>query len=347
MSNNDVFGEAGFGGGGKKTHWFKFPKEGGSLILRILPPYGSLKNSKTGWAKYYAIHFGYRDTKGNLRPFQSCEVVNRNTKMVEVADPAVERIKKIKMAQDKAKLEGNEDLVKKLGEQLKVFNVKKAYYMNVMDLQGKIGVISIPYKMKEALDAEIKALNAKGINPISANDGRFFVFTRTGFGANTTHKVTVYKEQVTMNGMEVEIDKKHALTPDVGSRIQSEGADLGKLYIAPTPEEIARIVSGTASDLEEVFAKYRSSNGGGSGSFGNGGEDDDESYVHSSFSSSPSVSSLKQQQSPEQQALTISVDDEYGKDDHVQQKTQTTSTVSSLKDISNMSNDEFLKMMGL
>jgi hypothetical protein len=340
MSNNDVFGEAGLGG--EKTHWFKFPREGGSLILRILPPYGSLKNSKTGWAKYYAIHFGYRDTKGNLRPFQSCEVVNRNTKMVEVADPAVERIKKIKMAQDKAKLEGNEEVVKKLGEQLKIFNVKKAYYMNVMDLQGKIGVISIPYKMKEALDAEIKALNTKGINPISANDGRFFVFTRTGFGANTTHKVAVYKEQVTMNGMEVEIEKKHALTADVGSRIQSEGADLGDLYIAPTPDEIAQIVSGNAKTLEDVFAKYRSSNGGSSGL---GGSDDEESYS-SSPASSGSSQTATSATSVQQQTLTTPVVEKKQEAAPVQQQAQV-AAATPLQDIANMSTDDFLKSMGL
>jgi hypothetical protein len=335
--NEDVFGEAGLGG--ERTHWFKFPKEGGSLILRILPPYGSLKNVKTGWAKYYAIHFGYRDTKGNLRPFQSCEVINRNTKMVEVADPAIERIKKIKIAQDKAKLEGNDELVKKLGEQLKIFNVKKAYYMNVMDLQGKIGVISIPYKMKEALDAEIKALNAKGINPISANDGRFFVFTRTGFGANTTHKVSVYKEQVVMNGMEVEIDKKHALTPDVGNRIKTEGADLGKLYISPTPEEIAEIVSGDARALERIFAKYKNSNSQG-GSFDDGG-DGEEIYSSSSKTSSSSASQAS--------FSTPSSSEVSSHQEMVEKETKSSSSAvsSPLTDITSMSDEEFLKSMGL
>jgi hypothetical protein len=334
--NEEVFGEAGLGG--ERTHWFKFPKEGGSLILRILPPYGSLKNIKTGWAKYYAIHFGYRDTKGNLRPFQSCEVVNRNTKMVEVADPAIERIKKIKMAQDKAKLEGNDELVKKLGEQLKIFNVKRAYYMNVMDLQGKIGVFSIPYKMKEALDAEIKALNAKGINPISANDGRFFVFTRTGFGANTTHKVSVYKERTIMNGIEVEIDKKHVLTPDVGNRIKTEGADLGKLYIAPTPEEIAEIVSGDARTLERIFAKYKNSNGQG-GSFD--GEGDGEEIYSSSKTSSSSAS---QASFSTQSSSEVSLHQEMGEKET---KSSSSSVGSPLTDIASMSDEEFLKSMGL
>ncbi len=344
MSLNDVFGEAGLGG--EKTHWFKFPKEGGSLILRILPPYGSLRNSKTGWAKYYAIHFGYRDTKGSLRTFQSCEVVNYNTKMVEVADPAVERIKKIKMAQDKAKLEGNEELVKKLGEQLKIFNVKKAYYMNVMDLQGKIGVVSIPFRMKEALEAEIKALQAKGVNPMSANDGRFFVFTRTGFGSNTSHKVSVYKEQMTMNGMQVEVDKKHELTADVAQRIKSEGADLGSLYIAPTPEEIGQIVSGTAKTLEEVLAKYRT--GGGSGGDYGADEEEDRS-VSSPKSSGQSAASQTTATGNSTTTVntTMSAPVVAATTEVTTGLAQTAAPAAPAQDIANMSTDDFLKSMGL
>jgi hypothetical protein len=332
MSINEVFGEAKFGG--NKTNWFKFPKEGGSLILRILPPYGSLRKSGR-WCQYYAVHFGYRDTKGNLRPFQSCEVINRRTNMVEVVDPAVERIKKIKMAQDKARLEGNEELVKKLGEQLKIFNLKKAYYMNVMDLQGKIGVISIPYRMKEALDAEIKSLQAKGINPISIDDGRFFVFTRTGFGSNTSHKVSVYKEEVIMNGMRVEVDKKHALTADVAERIQSEGADLGKLYIAPTSEEIAQIVAGDARTLEEIFAKYRESDDNYDGF--DGSEDDDSSSTSTQNSSSTAQSVA---QKAEQTSTTPAVE--------TKQET-TTAKVTDIpaQDLANMSTEDFLKSLGI
>lgn len=341
MSINDVFGEAKFGK--NKTNWFKFPKEGGSLILRILPPYGSLRKSGR-WNQYYAIHFGYRDTKGNLRPFKSCEVINRNTKMVEVVDPAVERIKKIKMAQDKAKLEGNDELVKKLGEQLKIFNVKKAYYMNVMDLQGKIGVISIPYRMKEALEAEIKNLQAKGVNPLSVGDGRFFVFTRTGFGSNTSHKVSVYKEEVTMNGMQVEVDKKHVLTVDVAERIQLEGADLGSLYISPTPEEIAQIVSGNAKTLEDIFAKYRTSSNDDDGY---GGEDEDSSSTSSQSSSGSAqlavaAATTTQAATKIEQTLTTPV---------VETKQETApvpaAAAAPAQDIANMSTDDFLKSMGL
>lgn len=322
MSNlNDVFGEASFGG--SRTNWFKFPKEGGSLILRILPPYGSLRE-KGRWNQYYAIHFGYRDSKNQLRPFQSCEVINRQNKMVEIADPASERIKGIKMAQDKAKLENNTAVVQRLGEELKKFNIKKNYYMNVMDLNGKIGVFSIPHRMMESLKEEITRLQSKGVNPISVNDGRFFVFTRTGTGANTSHKVAVYQETQVMNGVEVSIDKKSVLTPDVATRIQFEGADLGKIYIAPTSEEIASIVKGGAIELEAVFAKYRS-----------GSDSQVSESVTETVSASASLAEEVPYEYPAQEATSTS------------EPPSAPVASSTANPIADMSSDDFLKSMGL
>lgn len=254
-NNNDAFGEAKFGGSQRHTH--KFPKEGGTLVLRILPPVGSLKDSGR-WSQYFAIHFGYRDTKGKLKPFQSCEKKNRQTKMIEVVDPAQERITKMKILMDKAKAEDNKDMMKRISEQLQIFNVKKSHYVNAMDLTGKIGIFSIGIRAKQALDEEIKKLQARGINPLSVEDGRYFAFTRSGTGNQTTYSVAVYQEEMNINGVKAFVEKTSRLTPDVGSRVLSEGADLPKLYISPTPEEIADIVKNEGGQvLENVFAKYK------------------------------------------------------------------------------------------
>lgn len=323
MSNNDVFGEAKFGG---QKHTHKFPKEGGSLVLRILPPVGSLK--ATGrWNQYYAIHFGYRDSAGKLRPFQSCEVKNRTTRMIEVMDPAQERITKLKSVQDKAKVEGNTELVKKISEQLRVFNLKKAYYVNAMDLNGKIGTFSIPYKMKMMLDDEIKKLQAKGVNPLAVTGGRFFVFTRTGTGPTTSHSVQVYKEDVMMNGQQVSIEKVSDLTPDVGARVLSEGSDLGNLYIAPSPEDIEKIVKGDGSVLEAVFDKYR-------------GKTQSEEVVVDDSSDYEEVLDTPVQapkvDTAPSAAMKTAVQEEVVKP-----------VASAGSDIAGMSNEDFLKLMGV
>lgn len=321
MSNiNDVFGEAKLGESGK-THWFKFPKEGGSLVLRVLPPYGSLKASGR-WSQYYVTHFGYRDTKGKLRTFESPEVINRSNRMIEVADPAMERIKALRAAQEKAKIENNTELVKKIGEQLRVFNAKKAHYMNVIDMDGKIGVFSIPHKMKMALDAKIKELQQKGVNPLSAQNGRFFVFTRTGTGVNTVHQVDVYRDPSTDQQV------SSTLTLEIAERMQSEGVDLGKLYVKPTPEEVAEIVKANGGAvIEAVLAKYRKNSP--SNSEASEVYEDDEDTMQAS--------------TPAETVLAVA---EKKAEAPVAADTTTTATTAG-KDISQMSNEEFLKSLGV
>jgi hypothetical protein len=321
MSNiNDVFGDAKLGEGGK-THWFKFPKEGGSLVLRILPSYGSLKASGR-WSQYYVTHFGYRDSKGKTRTFESPEVINRQNRMVEVADPAMERIKALRSAQEKAKIENNTEMVKKIGEQLRVFNAKKAHYMNVIDLDGKIGVLSIPHKMKMALDTKIKELQQKGINPLAAQGGRFFVFTRTGSGVNTTHMVDVYRDpstdqQVVSN-----------LTAEIASRMTSEGVDLATLYVKPTPEEVSEIVkSNGGTVLESILSRYRK-NSKESAGLEEVYEDDEYSQeAPPATASAPAATVLA---AAEKQA-----------------ETSAEANAATTKDISQMSNEEFLKSLGV
>ena len=325
MSVNDVFGDAKFGS--NKAHWFKFPKEGGTLVLRILPPYASLKNSGK-WSKYYAIHFGYRDTKGRMRPFESSEVKNRGNGMVEVADPALERIKALKAGLQKAQIEGNKDLATKISEQLRVFNLKKSYYMNVMDLEGKIGVFSIGYKMKMALDAKITELQQRGINPLAVTGGRYFAFTRTGTGANTVITVDVYRDPRTDQQLESN------LTNDVAQRMLTEGTDLSGLYIKPTPEEIGQIVAANGKEvLEQVFNKYRK----------NGAELE----VAEDGGDEMEVEELLAPTAPPAQTMTQPVENTQPPVAAFTVPTQTAPSGVTVSNPNSMSNDEFFKKLGL
>lgn len=317
MSNiNDVFGEAKLGGG-TSTHYFKFPKEGGSLVLRILPPYGSLRASGR-WSQYYVTHFGYRDTKGKMRTFESPEVINRQNKMVEVSDAAMERIKALRAAQDKAKVEGNTELSKKISEQLRVFNAKKAHYMNVMDLEGKIGVLAIPHKMWMALDSKLKELRAKGVNALAAQGGRYLVFTRTGTGVNTVHQVDVYRDPST------DAQVISNLTEEVALRMSSEGADLSSLFIKPTAEEVSQIVKANGGAvLEAIMAKYRGSNNSAQVVEEDVSEEDDTASSTAPVAVSAATAPVVEQQAAAPVAAAVS------------------------QDIGQMSNEDFLKSLGV
>jgi hypothetical protein len=318
MSLNDVFGKAKLGNG-QKTTWFKFPKEGGTLVLRILPPYGSLRESGK-WSQYYVTHFGYKDSKGRLRTFESPEVINRKNKFVEVVDPAMERIKGLRAAQEKAKIEGNADMVAKIGQQLRIFNARKAHYMNVMDLDGKIGVIAIPHKMKMALDTKLKELQQKGIDALGVQGGRYMAFTRTGSGINTVHSVEVYRDPATDQQV------VSNLTEEVAMRMKSEGVDLSKLFVKPTAEEVGEIVKANGGIvLETILAKYKGSSSDSS-SDDLAVEDYDVSDIEETQQQVAQARVEKQEQ--ETQAATVGV-------------------LVNGKDVNEMTSDEFLKSLGV
>src|SRR5271166_2114724 len=89
-----------------------FKLKDGPSTFRILPPLEEFYKNAQGliykdvegnelrpqfkgkdkeWSKYYKVHYGYKNTSGKLRVFQSTLVVNRKTKMIEVPDAADQR----------------------------------------------------------------------------------------------------------------------------------------------------------------------------------------------------------------------------------------------------------------
>lgn len=235
-----------------KKNFFNFTKEKRSFVLRILPPFGSQKNNPLGWIKFWAVHFGYTDTQGRMRPFAS--PFKKRDGVVVVRDPALERIEKLEKqlsyAQDPAKRAELEELLKR-------FNLSKKWYLNVVDLEGNVGLFAIPHKMKLALEAELKRLQQEGHEPLSLDRGLFLEFSKEGTGRDTVHKVQVYMETVTVNGKKYRQEKYHTIDDEFAVKAAKYCFDLGTLYPTPTPEEIEAIVNDdTGQVLEQVLAKY-------------------------------------------------------------------------------------------
>ena len=258
-----LFGKAKFGG--NKLNWFKL--KDGEGIYRILPPMGDLQDDGR-WSVYYAIHYGYKNSDGKMRTFQSPFLQNRKTKMVEVPDAALERIQQLLAKLDDAKKAGNTELAKQLmeyvGGKKSRFNLDKNHYMNVVDLQGNIGVLKIRHKAKLALDAQIKKLRDSGVEPLDPETGRFFTFSRSGTAMDTVYQVSVYKKKLTIEGVgEVEQDFAHTITDEIANRCLSRKADgsytykeaarLDTLFKKPTAEEVARIVNEGEKAVDEIF----------------------------------------------------------------------------------------------
>lgn len=279
-----MFGKAKKGGEFTKRKYFKL--KDGDQAFRILPPMGNLAD-KGVWSRFYNIHYGYKNSKDQMRVFQSSLVVNRKTKMVEQPDAALEKIQKGKAALQAAKDAGNTKLVEQLDKlfgQKGQFNLDKNHYVNAIDEQGNVGLLKLRHRAKLALETTLKALEADGVDALDAADGRWLVFRRSGNGLDTSFQVLVKTDKIKVEGIGmVEKPISHAITPELaaqmltknadGSYTYKEAADLDNLFKAPTAEEIARIVAEGAKAVDEILdAKLA-----GAGEDSDEGEDGPES----------------------------------------------------------------------
>lgn len=272
-----------------------FKLKDGDSKFRILPPLGDLAD-KGVWSVFYKVHYGYKNSKGKLRVFQSSLVENRQSKMVEVPDAAVQRIKELKAKLDEAKATGNKAVVERIGKlvsgQKPMYNLDSNHYMNVIDDQGNIGVLKLRHRAKKALDTQISKMREKGVDPLSVDNGRYFVFTRTGTGLDTSFSVEVLKRDIEVQGVGiVQQEVQHKLDDSLISRLEQEAAKLDQLFRALTADEIERIVkasdlfTGQSPAIDEIFDAK-----GSSDDDGDMDEDDEESLSSGSTSSSTQAS---------------------------------------------------------
>jgi hypothetical protein len=261
---SDLFGKAKFSGSNR--NYYKL-KDGTNGPYRILPPMGDLAEDGI-WHVYYSIHYGYRNSKNEMRTFQSPLVKNRKTKMIDVPDAALDRINQLKAKLDAAKEAGDTALVAKItelvGGKKSRYNMDSHHYLNVIDTQGNIGILKLRYKAKQALDIKIKELRDAGIDPLSPESGRFFTFLRSGSGLETVFAVSVYKKKFTVEGHgEVEQDVVHVITDDIkrrcivkkadGTLEYREAARLDTLFRRPTAEQVERIVKEGPTAVDEIL----------------------------------------------------------------------------------------------
>lgn len=255
-------------GGGKKKEYRKL-KDGDS-IYRILPALGDLAKSNT-WSVFWKVHYGYKNTQGYSRVFESPLVETRTKpRMIESPDAALEFIDSIKaeIAKQKSMGPNSKPVVDKLeeiaGGRKSRFNLDNNHYMNAVDLEGNIVILKIRHRAKQALDAAIKKLEATGVVPLSPNDGRYFVFSRSGMGLDTAFSVSVYQEEVEINGKKYKEDKIHVMDAALIGRLRAEAGELNRLFKSPTSAEVAEIVKTTnpQTGISPAVDKYLDSRQG-------------------------------------------------------------------------------------
>lgn len=324
-----------------------FKLKDGDNVFRILPPMGKLAKSGK-WNQYYRVEWGYKNSAGKNRPFQDVRVVNYDTKMVEVESAAHLRREalKAKMTELVAALRKdptNVDLKKQVTDTKDAvirFNLDSKYYVNVVDLNGQIGLLKIGYKTFKALVGDkkkgekglIDRLRDKGVDPISSLDnGRFFNFHRQGKGLDTQYTVTVYQENVDVNGQTYQKEKVHVIDQNLISRLDEEAFELSGMYPEVTASQVERMVKEGATAVDEIL---------GAGNTHVESEDDEvapeETLGSTATERTPTETSFVASITSVPVAPTVSAP----------VAISTTTTVPPTAVSSTMSTDEFLKSIG-
>lgn len=240
-------------------NYFAFKKDQNSFILRVLPPMGNLAESGK-WSAYHRVEFGHVGTDNRMKPFLSPRVVNYDG-MVEVESESHLRREKILAQAKQAKDAGNKALEEQCNLMLRKYNQDAKHYMNVVDLQGNVGLFKIGHRGFQALKTEIDRLRSEGVDPVGIQNGRFFVFSRSGKNRDTIYTVTEYKQKQEMDTptgkIVVDVPFPHNITESILNKLATDAFELDSVYPSVTAEEEYRIVHEGPSAVDDILGKKK------------------------------------------------------------------------------------------
>lgn len=272
-TNTSVVGKAVYGNQGGKKNFANAGwqiSENGSHFYRILPPFGLLA-AKGQWAKFEAVHWGFKGTDGKMKPFRCIQRTKKNRN--GMVDIIVECKQCTKIAEKKAQYDNavkkyvsegkTQEEAWKLCEPMKPwldrYNLDRHWTVNALRPEdNQIGKLKIKLAAKKELDERIKYLQEKkGIeDPLDPETGVLFDFQRTGEGRyGTKYPVAVAMETVKVDGEEFEKIRRFPLTKEVLKRMETEAFELSNSYVDLTHEQIALLASsnGDPSIVDSVF----------------------------------------------------------------------------------------------
>ena len=242
-----------------KKHYFSFGKDKNLFILRVLPPMFNLADEGK-WSLYHRVEFGHVGTDNRMKPFLSPRVVNYD-KMVEVESESHTRRVTVNAQMEAAKAAGNKAVEQQCNAFLRKYNQDAKHYMNAVDLNGTVGLFKIGHKGFQALKVEIDRLRSEGCDPIGVENGRFFVFSRSGKGRDTLYTVQEYKQKQEMQGPNgiilVDAPFPHNVEGAILNKLSSDAFELENVYPKITAEEESRIINEGATAVDEIFGKKK------------------------------------------------------------------------------------------
>lgn len=230
------------GGLGGGVAWF-YIEDNKPNVFRVLPPLKSLASSGK-IAKFYRVHRGIRGTDKKQKPFMCVEESDYKTRVITTHCPLCDHVKELESNLEKAKAAGasKEQLAEMRKNVIFPLQSEGKYYMNVVNQEGKMGVLAVGSKMFTALTALAKEMESKGFD-ITGMQGIYLNFKKT----------TAYKgDKMAVLSVEPYLAPSadgsfryitHELTQDIMNRLDKETADLGNLFKSLSIEQIATLLS--------------------------------------------------------------------------------------------------------
>jgi hypothetical protein len=234
-------------------------------IYRVLPPMHSCKDAGK-YAVYHRFHDKLKGSpteyqpKGVYFPFQCLEEKQNKvvTKRCPICDKFEEMNAKYKMLAEKGapKDQLNEFYLRFVYP----FMPAKRYFLNVVNLEGQIGVLDISYTMYCSLRAKIDEYESKGIDltGMTAPYLNFTVMKKYKGDRDAVHQVEVYMQPQDDGSFRRVM---HTIDKEFIKRLKVESRDLQKLFRTITPEDAARIAAADettrASVIDSLIAREK------------------------------------------------------------------------------------------
>ena len=258
MSDNFEIGKSKYGNSknfGEGKTWF-YLKDNTDNVYRVLPAMFGL--ARTGqYAKWYAIHRGLRGTNNRQYPFLCIEEADRKTNTITRQCPICNKV---------SELEGKLELAKKSGtvtsEQVKEFNLsqiwplsqERKYYLNVVNLEGKIGLLAIGSKMFKSLEATCIKWEGQGYD-ITGTQGvyvNFRVAKAYKGDKEAVHTADVYMQSSPDGSFR---PLTHEITPDFVNQLKNDASDLTALFKEIPVEAMALLADAPSIERSKLIDK--------------------------------------------------------------------------------------------
>lgn len=245
----------------KKKYFYIKPNE--PNIYRVLPPVKSL--ATTGeFFKYHQVHRNMRGNDGKQRSFTCTEEMDWKTKVLKRRCPVCDKRREYE-SQYKTASDASKTNPKITREQLNEFRMTyldplqcdRKYYMNVTNLAGEIGILTIPTTIKKDMVETFKKIKSEeGIDP-SGKVGIFFNFIKVSQykGDNKpVYKLEPHYEVTPgADGRVTKAYKYHEITPAFTQQMKGEVNDLASLHRTLTVEEMKALADADLASRKNLL----------------------------------------------------------------------------------------------